>query len=156
MSRQLAFSVTTSPVSICRQVLQRRLKISYGLSHFIESGLTLATYCELTLLTQEGLSSFTVICDMGRDRSQSLPVDFSYGFFPVSASVGRPLKGQLHHLPWLAELRGAMKGGAQDLALQVRVIGPSRRASDGKIEENGAGGLECHAHFPKAAHAQGG
>ncbi len=107
-------------------------------------------------MTQEGLTSGKVISYMSRDRPQSLPVDFSYGFFPVSASVGGPLKGQLHHLPWLAELRGAMKGDAQDLALQVRVIGPSRRASDWKIEENGAGRLECHAHFPKAAHAQGG
>ena len=115
----------------------------------------MTTDCEFSLLADEELSPCTVVGHVGCDYPESLPVDFFNGFFPVSTSVGRPLKGQLHHLLRLPKLSGAEEGSPQNLALQVRVIGLSRRATDWKIEEDGAGRLECHAHFPKAAHAQG-
>ena len=156
MSRQLIFSALTNSVSMCRQVLQHRLRIAYGLSHFVGSGLTMTTDCEFSLLADEELPPCTVVGHVGCDCPEPLTVDFFNVFFPVSVSVGRPLKGQLHHLPGLPELSGAEEGSPQDLALQVRLSRLPRRAPDWKIEEDGAGGLECHAHFPKAAHAQGG
>ncbi len=112
--------------------------------------------CEFSLLADEELSPCTVVGHVGCDYPESLQVDFFNGFFPVSTSVGRPLKGQLHHLPRLPELSDAEEGSPQDLTLQVRLSRLSCWAPEWKIEEDGAGGLECHAHFPKAAHAQGG